>query len=166
MFLFNALFSETIFYNILRLLLFPTHFDFTGNHSVCLLQRGTQDNKGQSRVLFTVHKSSVWLYIQWCVEVARQWGRLVEKNCLSMCFKWTHTHILNCLISSAQCYLYCCALWSGGMAGSSPLHPYIIKARLMSCKLAMAQLVSCFLPSLWLYCILTVLNYWLHTCPA
>lgn len=88
---------------------FPTCFDFTGNHSVCLLRRGTQDNKGKIRVLFTADKSSVWLCTQWCAEVARQRGRLVEQTAF-LCALNEHTHILNCLISSVQCYLYCCAL--------------------------------------------------------
>lgn len=103
---------------------FPTHFEFTGNHSVCLLQRGTQDNKGQSRVLFTVHKSSVRLYTQWCVEVARQWGRLVEKNCLSICFKWTHTHLELLNLISAVLFVLLCTLkwWDGWLWSAPPIH--------------------------------------------
>lgn len=63
----------------------------------------------------------VWLYTQWCAEVARQRGRLVEKNCLSMWLKWTHTHLelLN-LISAVLFVLLCTLKWKAGWLWSAP----------------------------------------------
>lgn len=167
LFLFKALFLETIFYNILcPLLPPPTCFDFTGNHSVCLLQRGTQDNKGKSQVLFTVDKSSVWLCTQWCAEVARQRGRLVEQTD-SLCALNEHTHLELLNLISAVLFVLLCTLkwWADWLRSAPPMHHKGQTDETQACY----GPINLMLPPLImtvLYCVLTVLNYWLHTCPA
>lgn len=155
-----------------RLLQYPVPFSFSP-HALTLQEiiQYVYCSKAHKTTKERVEFCLLWTnLVCGCILSGVRWSHVSGggwwKKTASLCALNEHTHILNCLISSAQCYLYCCALWSGGLAGSGPLHPYIIKARLMRRKLAMAQLVSCFLPSLWLCSVLTVLNYWLHICPA
>lgn len=102
---------------------FPTRFDFTGNHSVCLLQHGTQDNKGKSRVLFTVDKSSVVVYSVVC-RGRTSAGAAGGTNCISMCLKWTHSHLelLNLISAVLFVLVRTVKWWAAWLRSTPPIH--------------------------------------------